>query len=186
MKGNRFQEALQVTSKLLVGYKLTYIQDFETGIQLEPDSQFVTPKLWLGKCKALVGLKQGPGAVAACGKALELDGQLIDAYLQRAEAHLLENEYDQALHNFHKARELQPQNQQANEGIQRTQRLQKMAKRKDYYKVLDVSKSASDAEIRKAYRKLALVSILKQIRINAVTCQDLAPRQTRTGQKRRG
>ena len=30
------------------------------------------------------------------------------------------------------------------------------AKRKDYYKILDVDKNATDDEIRKAYRKLAL------------------------------
>lgn len=142
LKASKFQEALQ---------------DFETALLLEPSSEFVTPKLFLGKCKALVSLKQPSQAVEACTKAIELDGQLLDAYLQRAEAHLLDSDYDKALHNFQKAREIQPQNQQANEGIQRTQRLQKMAKRKDYYKILDVTKTASDAEIRKAYRKLALV-----------------------------
>lgn len=30
------------------------------------------------------------------------------------------------------------------------------AKRKDYYKILEISKEATDEEIRKAYRKLAL------------------------------
>jgi len=147
MRANKFQEALQ---------------DFETAIQLEPASAFVTPKMYLGKCKAHVQLKQATHAVDACTRVAELEGGgggqiMVEAYLQRAEAYLLLDDYDQALHNFHKARELQPQNQQANEGIQRTQRLQKMAKRKDYYKVLEVPKTASDAEIRKAYRKLALI-----------------------------
>lgn len=30
------------------------------------------------------------------------------------------------------------------------------AKKKDYYKILDVEKTATDEEIKKAYRKLAL------------------------------
>ena len=33
----------------------------------------------------------------------------------------------------------------------------KKAKRKNYYKILEVSKTATDSEIKKAYRKLALV-----------------------------
>jgi len=142
MRSNKYQEALE---------------DFETAIQLEPDSQFVTPKLFLGKCKALVHLREAARAVEACARATELDAQLAEAFVQRAEAHILLDELDQALHHFHKARELQPQSREANEGIQRTQRLQKLAKRKDYYKILEITKTSSDAEIRKAYRKLALI-----------------------------
>jgi DnaJ homolog subfamily C member 3 len=56
-----------------------------------------------------------------------------------------------------KAREKQPQNQQVNEGLRKAQKLQKMALRKDYYKILDVAKTATEPEIRKAYRKLALI-----------------------------
>jgi len=42
------------------------------------------------------------------------------------------------------------------EGVNKVQRLIKMAKRKDYYKILGVTKETSTAELRKAYRKLAL------------------------------
>eukprot|EP00026_Physarum_polycephalum_P006166 Phypoly_transcript_06207.p1 GENE.Phypoly_transcript_06207~~Phypoly_transcript_06207.p1 ORF type:complete len:510 (+),score=88.71 Phypoly_transcript_06207:91-1530(+) len=142
LRQNKYQEALQ---------------DYETGLQLEPNSEFVTPKLFLGKCKSLVGLKQPNEAISACTQALAQDGGMIDAYFQRAEAHLLLDDFDKALHDFHKAREIQPQSQQANEGIHRVQRLQKMAKRKDYYKILELTKTASDAEIRKAYRRLAKI-----------------------------
>lgn len=133
------------------------LQDYETALQLEPNSEFVTPKLLLGKCKSHVGLKQANEAIKACTQALEQDSGMIDAHFQRAEAHLLLEDYDKALHDYNKAREIQPQNQQANEGVHRTQRLQKMAKRKDYYKILEVSKTASDAEIRKSYRRLAKI-----------------------------
>jgi DnaJ family protein C protein 7 len=36
-------------------------------------------------------------------------------------------------------------------------RLLKMSKRKDYYKILGITKSASDSDIKKAYRKMALL-----------------------------
>jgi DnaJ family protein C protein 3 len=42
------------------------------------------------------------------------------------------------------------------DGLNKAKRLQKMASRKDYYKILGVTKEASESEIRRSYRKLAL------------------------------
>ncbi len=39
--------------------------------------------------------------------------------------------------------------------IRRDQKALKIAKRKDYYKVLDVNKSSSESEIKRAYYKAA-------------------------------
>ncbi len=60
-----------------------------------------------------------------------------------------------ALQAYSKAREIDPSNRQVVEGLQRIQKLIKSASRKNYYKVLDVPKTASQAEIKKAYRKMA-------------------------------
>lgn len=98
-------------------------------------------------------MKEVVKTLDSCSKAIELDDSLVDAYINRAEAQMLAEDYDKAIHEWNKAREKQPQNQQINEGIHRAQRLQKMASRKDYYKILEVLKTASDAEIRKSYRR---------------------------------
>ncbi len=42
-------------------------------------------------------------------------------------------------------------------GLQKAKLELKKSKRKDYYKILGVSKNANDDEIKKAYRKRALV-----------------------------
>jgi curved DNA-binding protein CbpA len=44
-----------------------------------------------------------------------------------------------------------------NQKIGECQRKSKLAKKKDYYKILEVPRNATDVEIKKAYRKLALM-----------------------------
>merc|ERR1712226_98027 len=48
-------------------------------------------------------------------------------------------------------------NQEVRQLLQQAKLEVKKAKRKDYYKILDVPKTANDDEIKKAYRKRALV-----------------------------
>merc|ERR1711874_419499 len=46
--------------------------------------------------------------------------------------------------------------QRAKEGMAKTQKLQKQAGKRDYYKILGVKRSATKKQISKAYKKLAL------------------------------
>lgn len=48
------------------------------------------------------------------------------------------------------------QNREARELLMKAERGVKLSKRKDWYKVLGVSKTASAADIKRAYKKLAL------------------------------
>jgi len=101
-------------------------------------------------------LKQNNEAIAACSKAIEMDANQIDAFIARAEVYMQMDDFDKAIYDYQKAREKQPQNHAINQGLAEAQKRQKMAKRKDHYKVLGVTKDASTQEIRKSYRKLAL------------------------------
>jgi len=50
---------------------------------------------------------------------------------------------------------LSEDNKRAQDGVSRAQKLQKQSKKRDYYKILGVSRNAKKGEIVKAYRKLA-------------------------------
>ena len=59
------------------------------------------------------------------------------------------------MNDFRKALELDENFQRAKEGLEKAQKRQKQAKKRDYYKILGVRRNARKKEITKAYRKLA-------------------------------
>ena len=89
-------------------------------------------------CSCLVKDGQFTQAIRTCREALDLykDPNVL---CDRAEA-LLESEmYDDAIHEYRDALELDENHQRAKEGIEKAKRLQKQSERRDYYKILGES-----------------------------------------------
>jgi len=104
----------------------------------------------------LLQLKQPQPAIDACTRASELQPESIEPLIQIAEAYLQLSEYDKGVQWYNKAQAKNQHDRRVIEGMAKAQRLLKAASRKDYYKILGLSKNAQPAEIRKAYRALAL------------------------------
>lgn len=81
---------------------------------------------------------------------------LRDAKINRAEIHIINDDLDAAERDANDLAQSFRGDQRVNELHHKVARLRKMAKRKDYYKILGVAKVANDRELKKAYRKLAL------------------------------
>jgi DnaJ family protein C protein 3 len=75
--------------------------------------------------------------------------------INRAEAYVLNEQYELALADYQRARETEDSNR-VQEGIKRIQKLIKQSKKRDYYKILGVRRTANKAEVLRAYRKLAI------------------------------
>lgn len=93
-------------------------------------------------------------ALAACNEALEMhrDPAIL---CDRAEAYLGAEMYDDAIHDYQDAQQMDEHLQRAREGLERAKKMQKQSERRDYYKILNVKRTATKQEIVKAYRKAA-------------------------------
>jgi DnaJ homolog subfamily C member 3 len=60
-----------------------------------------------------------------------------------------------SIRSYQEAGEIDENLQRAKEGIERAKRLQKQSEKRDYYKILGVTRSATKQEVVKAYRKAA-------------------------------
>ncbi|XP_078179243.1 dnaJ P58IPK-like protein [Carex rostrata] len=131
-------------------------EDYKSALALDPNHTSYNVNLYLGLCKVLVKLGRGKEAITSCNDALEIDGELIEALSQRGEAKLLIEDWEGAVQDLKEAAQKSPQDMNIREALMRAEKALKMSQRKDWYKILGVSKSASVAEIKRAYKKLAL------------------------------
>ncbi|SPO29810.1 related to tetratricopeptide repeat protein 2, dnajc7 [Ustilago trichophora] len=100
-------------------------------------------------------------AISDCDAALQLDSGYVKALRTRARALLATEKYEEAVRDFKKAlEEASVSGGREAEQLQRELRSAeidlKRSKKKDYYKILNVTKTASESEIKKAYRKESL------------------------------
>lgn len=93
-------------------------------------------------------------AIAICTEALQYNDE-PNVYCDRAEAYLQSDMYDDAIRDYKSALEINSHFERAKEGLNTAQNRQKQAEKRDYYKILDVKRTATKKEIIKAYRKMA-------------------------------
>jgi DnaJ family protein C protein 7 len=107
--------------------------------------------------RALTYMKRGEKlkALQDLNNSLELDPNYMKSLVRRAELNMEREDYTAALNDYSKIQELDPKiNLKAK--IDEARKKEKLAKKKDYYAILGVPKTATDAEIKKAYKTLAL------------------------------
>jgi len=130
-------------------------------LEICTDSVNFRAKLFNNRASAHSTLRNHKECVADCTSAIELDDNYEKAYHRRANSLLILGEpadVESAIRDYEKLLEIVPEEEQR--GIQKKIKAAKVqlkrAKRKDFYKILGVQKDATESEIKKSYRKLAL------------------------------
>lgn len=106
-------------------------------------------------CHCLAKGGHGSDALKACTEVLEMDPDNLNALCDKAEAHIANEDYEEAIKEYQQAINVDNENRRAREGIDRAQKLLKNSQKRDYYKILGVKRDAKKRTIEKAYRKLA-------------------------------
>lgn len=141
-KAGRYQEAVD-----------TYTQ----ALAVDPSNKNTNSKIWQNRALCNSRLKQWKAAIADCDKALELDPSYTKARKTRAKALGESGNWEEAVRDLKALHEANPAEPGLAKEIRDAELELKKSKRKDYYKILGLEKDCTETEIKKAYRKLAIV-----------------------------
>ncbi|KAK9779505.1 putative J domain-containing protein [Seiridium cardinale] len=130
---------------------------YTQALDVDPTNRGTNSKLLQNRALCRLKLKQYDEAIADCEKAISLDSQYMKARKTKANALGQAERWEEAVKEWKAIQELDPEDRTIAKEIRKAELELKKSQRKDYYKILGVSKDADDATIKKAYRKLAII-----------------------------
>uniref|UniRef100_A0A4X2LXA5 DnaJ homolog subfamily C member 7 n=1 Tax=Vombatus ursinus TaxID=29139 RepID=A0A4X2LXA5_VOMUR len=136
-------------------YKLAY-ELYTEALGIDPNNIKTNAKLYCNRGTVNAKLRKLDDAIEDCTNAVKLDDTYIKAYLRRAQCYIDTEQYEEAVRDYEKVYQTE-KTKEHKQLLKNAQLELKKSKRKDYYKILGVDKNASEDEIKKAYRKRALM-----------------------------
>lgn len=130
---------------------------YSTALEVDPANKSTNSKIFQNRALCRLKLKQYNEAIADCERAVTLDPSYLKARKTKANALGLAEKWEDAVREWKSIQELDPEDRTIAREIRKAELELKKSQRKDYYKILNVSKDADDNTIKKAYRKLAII-----------------------------
>lgn len=129
---------------------------YTEALAIDPRNKDINSKLYYNR--ALVNLKLGNvnDAIKDCSFALEANNAYLKALLLRARCQNDMKNFEECVKDYEAALKME-KTHEIKQLLKEAKLSLKKSKRKDYYKILGIDKNATDNEIKKAYRKRALV-----------------------------
>ncbi|KAK8167355.1 hypothetical protein BC567DRAFT_13603 [Phyllosticta citribraziliensis] len=141
-KAGRYQQAVDTYSKAL---------------EVDPANRGTNSKILQNRARCYLKLKKYQEAADDASRAFELDPSYVKARMTKAKALGEMGNWEEALREYNAIKDANPSEPGIQKEIRNAELEMKKAQRKDYYKILGVEKDADDNQIKKAYRKLAII-----------------------------
>jgi DnaJ homolog subfamily C member 7 len=133
------------------------LDKYTAALEVDPTNRSTNAKLLNNRAMCRQKLKQYDEAAADCDKAIKLDSSYTKPRRTKAKVFGLAEKWEDAVREWKALQEIEPEDRTIAQEIRKAELELKKSQRKDYYKILNVSKDADDNTIKKAYRKLAIV-----------------------------
>ena len=130
---------------------------YAEALLVDPSNKGTNAKILNNRAMCFLKLNKPTSAIEDCDKAISLDPTYVKAKRTRAKALGESGDWENAVKELKEINETYPGEAGLAKEIKNAELELKKSKRKDYYKILGVSKDAGDNEIKKAYRKAAIV-----------------------------
>ncbi|CAH1099268.1 unnamed protein product [Psylliodes chrysocephalus] len=129
---------------------------YTEALKVDPLNKKTNAKLYFNRATVSSRLTKTREAIEDCTAAISLDDTYIKALLRRAKCYMDLGEYEDAVRDYEKICKMD-KSRENKKLLQDAKLALKRSKRKDYYKILGVDRNAGEDEIKKAYKKRALV-----------------------------
>jgi DnaJ family protein C protein 7 len=133
------------------------IDTYTQALEVDPNNKNTNSKILQNRALCQSKLKKWTAAIGDCDKALQLDPSYTKARKTRAKALGESGNWEEASRELKAIHEENPSEPGIAQDIRNAELELKKSKRKDYYKILGIEKDATEQEIKKAYRKLAII-----------------------------
>jgi DnaJ family protein C protein 7 len=129
---------------------------YSEALNIDPNNIFTNAKLYFNRALASNKMGKTDEAIEDCTNAIKLDENYLKAYLRRAQCYMSSENYEEAVKDYERVFKVD-KSKENKQMLHEAKLALKRSKRKDYYKILGIDKSANTDDIKKAYRKRALV-----------------------------
>ena len=132
------------------------LETYTEALEVDPTNRGINAKLLQNRANCHMKIKEWTKAIEDCDRAVQLDPSYTKARKTRAKALGENGDWQAAVNDLKSIAESNPEEPGIAKEVRNAELELKKAQRKDYYKILGVEKDASEPEIKRAYKKLAL------------------------------
>jgi DnaJ family protein C protein 7 len=129
---------------------------YTEALAVDPDNLEVHVTLYSNRATARFKTSDYAGSIEDCNSALQIQPRHLKCLLRRAACRMEMEEFKLAIDDYEAAHNIEPDDNGIRQSLRNAQMELKKSKRKCLYKVLGVTKRATEPEIKKAYKKMAL------------------------------